>query len=65
MRKITALIAHLQQITGLPREHIRAYADKGDLSTQTGQLQAFARGACMPFCMPHEETACGQTPASR
>lgn len=32
MRKISALVAHLQAATGLPLENIHAYADKGELA---------------------------------
>lgn len=31
MHKISALITHLLAITGLPREQVQAYADKGEL----------------------------------
>ncbi|EPR43132.1 P2 phage tail completion R family protein [Desulfovibrio sp. X2] len=32
MRKIAALVAHLEAATGIKREQIHAYADKGNLS---------------------------------
>ncbi len=31
MRKISALVEHLLSITGLPREQVQAFADKGEL----------------------------------
>lgn len=44
MRKITALVAHLKQVTGLPREHIHAYADKGVLAPTGRHLGESASG---------------------
>ncbi len=32
MRKISALVAHLRDATGLPLENFHAYADKGDVA---------------------------------
>jgi len=32
MHKITALVAHLKEVTRLPREQITAFADKGNLA---------------------------------
>lgn len=32
MRKISALVAHLRDATGLPLENFHAYADKGDVT---------------------------------